>query len=320
MQKRKLGKMELELTTVGLGTWAIGGSWQYGWGPQDDTDSMDTILKAMELGINWIDTAPIYGCGHSEQVVGQALKHLSQKQKPLVATKCSLRWNDKREKINNLTRDSIRRECDDSLKRLNIDRIDLYQMHWPVPDKDIEQAWETMARCVEDGKVRHLGACNVSVEQVQRLQKVWPVAVVQPPYSMLERSIEKDLLGYCGKNGIGVVCYSPMQKGLLTGKFTADYLKTLAPDDHRLLMDRDFKSPKFEKNIAIVEELKVIAADFGKTMAQLAIAWVLRRDEVTSAIVGARKPKQIEQTAPAGDWVLDAEIIKRVDAILQRKQ
>jgi aryl-alcohol dehydrogenase-like predicted oxidoreductase len=316
MQKRKLGEMELELTTVGLGTWAIGGPWQYGWGPQEDADSIDTILKAMELGINWLDTAPVYGCGHSEEVVGQAIRRM--RHKPIVATKCGLLWNSKREKINNLTRVSIRRECDDSLKRLQIDRIDLYQIHWPTPDPQIEEAWEAMARCVEEGKVRFLGACNVTIGQIERLQKVWPVAVVQMPYSMLSRGIEKDLLDYCGKNGIGVVCYGPMQKGLLTGKFSADYLKTMSPDDHRLLYDRDFKSPRFENNIAMVQELKKIAADFGKTAAQLAIAWVLRKPEVTSAIVGARKPGQIEQTAPAGDWVLDEEMLKKVEEILRK--
>lgn len=316
MQRRKLGRMELELTTVGLGTWAIGGPWQFGWGPQDDTDSMDTILKAMELGINWIDTAPIYGCGHSEEMVGRAIKRMGHK--PIVATKCGLLWNSKREKVNNLARVSIQRECDDSLRRLQVDRIDLYQIHWPIPDEQIEEAWEAMAHCVEEGKVRFLGACNITLSQIERLQKVWPVAAVQMPYSLLSRSIEKDLLEYCGKNGIGVVCYSPMQKGLLTGKFSADYLKTMSSDDHRLMRDRDFMSPRFEKNIAFVEELKKVAADFGKTVAQLAIAWVLRRPEVTAAIVGARKPKQIEQTAPAGDWVLDQGILKQVEEILQR--
>jgi aryl-alcohol dehydrogenase-like predicted oxidoreductase len=316
MQKRKLGGSGLELTTMGLGTWAIGGPWQYGWGPQEDKDSIETILHAMELGINWIDTAPIYGCGHSEEVIGQALKQL--RQKPIVATKCGLLWNKKREKINNLTRDSIFRECNESLDRLGVDCIDLYQIHWPVPDEQIEQAWDAMARCVEAGKVRFLGACNVSVEQIQRLQKVWPVAAVQPPYSMLDRAVEKKLLDYCGKNHIGVVCYSPMQKGLLTGKFTAEYLKTMSPDDHRLLRDKDFQSPRFEKNIAIVNELKKIAVEHGKTVAQLAIAWILRRPEVTAAIVGARKPKQIEQTAPAGDWVLPEDVLKQVEEILKR--
>ncbi|MBN2511335.1 MAG: aldo/keto reductase [Sedimentisphaerales bacterium] len=315
MKKRKLGKSELELTTIGLGTWAIGGPWQYGWGEQNDRESIDTIQRAVELGVNWIDTAPIYGCGHSEEIVGQALRPI--RQKPIIATKCGLRWNAAREKLNNLNPDSIRRECEESLTRLGIDRIDLYQMHWPIPDEQIEQAWEAMARCVEQKMVSHLGACNVTIVQIQRLQKVFPVAAIQPPYSMLKRGIEADLLDYCGKNNIGVVCYSPMQKGLLTGKFNTDYLRTLSPSDHRL-HDPNFQSPRFENIVAMVDELKTIAADCGKSVAQLAIAWVLRRPEVTSAIIGARRPDQIEQTAPAGDWTLEAEIIDRVEGILKK--
>lgn len=318
MQKRKLGKTELELTTIGLGTWAIGGPWQYGWGPQDDKESIETILQAIDLGINWLDTAPIYGCGHSEIVIGKALKELAEK--PIIATKCGLRWNLKREKINDLTADSILRECDESLQRLKVDCIDLYQMHWPVPDDQIEWAWEAMARCKQEGRVRCLGVCNVTVEQLKRLQRIETVDTIQNPYSMLNRSIEKELLDYCEKNSIGILAYSPMQKGLLTGKFTADYLKTLAPDDHRLMMDLNFKNPRFEKNILLVEQLCQIAADYGKTTAQLAIAWVLRKDAVTSAIVGARRPRQIEQTAPAADWTLEAKVLGQVDAILQRYQ
>ncbi|HML73128.1 MAG TPA: aldo/keto reductase [Anaerohalosphaeraceae bacterium] len=316
MQKRKLGKTELELTTIGLGTWAIGGPWQYGWGTQDDRESIATIQRAVELGINWIDTAPIYGCGHSEEIVGQALRPI--RQKPMLATKCGLRWNAAREKLNNLDPDSIRRECEESLTRLGIDRIDLYQMHWPIPDEHIEKAWEAMARCVEQKMISYLGACNVTIEQIQRLKKVFPVAAIQPPYSMLKRGIETGLLDYCGKNNIGVVCYSPMQKGLLTGKFNADYLRTLSPNDHRLIRDPNFQSPRFENIVAMVDELKKIAADCGKSVAQLAIAWVLRRPEVTSAIIGARRPDQIEQTAPAGNWTLEAEIIDRVEDILKR--
>lgn len=314
MQKRKLGKTELELTTLGLGTWAIGGPWQYGWGAQDDRESIATIQRAVELGINWIDTAPIYGCGHSEELVGQALRPL--RHKPIIATKCGLRWNAAREKLNNLDPDSIRRECEESLSRLGIGRIDLYQMHWPIPDEHIEKAWEAMAYCVEQKMVSHLGACNVTIEQLQRLQKVFPVAAIQPPYSMLKRGIETGLLDYCGKNNIGVVCYSPMQKGLLTGKFNADYLGTLSANDHRL-RDPNFQNPRFEKIIAIVQELKKIAAESGRTVAQLAIAWVLRRPEVTAAIVGARKPKQIEETVLASDWVLSQDEIETIDQWIQ---
>jgi len=313
MKTRRLGRTDLELTVVGLGTWAIGGSWQFGWGPQDDADSIDTIFRAFELGINWIDTAPIYGCGHSEEIVGKALGRMGKK--AIVATKCGLRWNENREKVNDLSPAGIERECGESLERLGTDVIDLYQLHWPVPDGQIEHAWEAMGRCVDRGWVRYLGACNVSVEQIQRLRKVYPVAAVQPPYSMLCRGIEDELLEYCGEEGIGVVCYSPMQKGLLTGKFTKEYLSTLAADDHRL-RDRDFIGRRFEKNLALVEELKAIAAQCGRTVAQLAVAWALRRGEITAAIVGARRPGQIEQTAPAGDWELDADLAEKIEKIL----
>jgi aryl-alcohol dehydrogenase-like predicted oxidoreductase len=314
LRTRRLGKSELDLTVIGLGTWAIGGPWQYGWGPQDDDVSARTIRASVEAGVNWIDTAPVYGCGHSETVVGRALKGLSPK--PLVATKCGLLWNKKREKVNCLDHDSIIRECEASLRRLEVETIDLYQMHWPVPDGQIEEAWEAMARLVEQGKVRCLGASNATVEQLQRLQKVWPVTAVQPPYSMLRRDIENDLLPYCKANGIGVVCYSPMQKGLLTGKFTKEYMQTLAADDHRR-QDPNFTGAAFERNLRIIDALRPIAQRSGKSMSQLAIAWTLRNNEVTSAIVGARKPEQIKETVSAGDWVLSEAEITEIEKILK---
>lgn len=313
MQKRRLGQTDLELTTIGLGTWAIGGPWEYGWGPQDDAESVRTIIAAIEGGINWIDTAPIYGCGHAEEVLGRALREI--KEIPLIATKCGLVWNDKRQKINCLDAASIVQECDDSLRRLGVETIDLYQMHWPDPDGRIEEAWEAMAQCVKQGKVRYLGASNVTVDHLQQLAAIHPVAAVQPPYSLLRRDIEKDLLAYCSEHHIGVVCYSPMQKGLLTGKFTKDYLDTLAPDDHRR-GDPNFQGQRFEQNLQRVEALRRLAEQHGKTVAQLAIAWVLRRPEVTSAIVGARKPDQIQQTLPAGDWTLDEEMQQKIETIL----
>jgi aryl-alcohol dehydrogenase-like predicted oxidoreductase len=303
----------LELTVIGLGTWAIGGPWQFGWGPQDDDASVRTIRAALEAGVNWIDTAPIYGCGHSETVVGQAMKGLSPR--PLIATKCGLLWNEKRQKVNCLDYDSIIAECEASLKRLGVETIDLYQMHWPQPDGQIEEAWEAMARCVEQGKVRCLGASNVTVEQVRRLQKVWPVTAVQPPYSMLRRDIESDLLPFCKADEIGVVCYSPMQKGLLTGKFTKEYMQTLAPDDHRR-QDPNFTGAAFERNLKLIDALRPIAQRSGKTLSQLAIAWTLRNDQVTSAIVGARKPEQIKETVAAGDWVLSETDVKEIESIL----
>jgi aryl-alcohol dehydrogenase-like predicted oxidoreductase len=313
LQTRRLGKSGLDLTVIGLGTWAIGGPWQYGWGPQDDDVSVRTIRAAVEAGVNWIDTAPIYGCGHSEVVVGQALKGLSPR--PLIATKCGLLWNEKREKVNCLDHDSILRECEQSLRRLAVETIDLYQVHWPVPDEQIEEAWEAMARLVEQGKVRCLGASNATVEQVRRLQKVWPVTAVQPPYSMLRRDIESELLPYCKEHGIGVVCYSPMQKGLLTGKFTKAYMQTLAPDDHRL-KDPMFTGAGFERNLRIIDALRPIAQRSGKSLSHLAIAWTLRNNEVTSAIVGARKPDQIKETVAAGNWVLSTADVAAIESIL----
>jgi aryl-alcohol dehydrogenase-like predicted oxidoreductase len=314
MRTRKLGHTNLELTVIGLGTWAIGGPWQYGWGEQDDADSIRTICAAVDGGINWIDTAPIYGCGHSEYIVGLALREMSEK--PLIATKCSLLWNEKREKINCLDHDSIIKECEDSLKRLGAEVIDLYQMHWPQPEAQLEEAWEAMAKLVQQGKVRYIGASNFTVEQLQRGAAIHPVASLQPPYSMLKRDIEADLIPYCGKNHIGIVCYSPMQKGLLTGKFSAEHMKTLAPGDFRL-NDPDFHGEKFERHLNIVEALRPIAERNGRTVAQLAIAWVLLKNEVTAAIVGARKQSQIEETVRAGDWAMDNDTISEIETILK---
>lgn len=317
MKTRKLGFTELDFTTVGLGTWAIGGPWQFGWGPQDDGEAIAAILKALELGINWIDTAAIYGLGHSEELVGQALKQMSER--PLVATKCGLTWNNHQEKINCLKAESIRNECHASLKRLGIDRIDLYQIHWPDPDEDIEQAWEEMAKLQEEGKVRYIGVSNFRIEQIKRLQKIAPVASLQPPYSMLRRDVEDELLGYCAENNIGVIVYSPMQRGLLTGKFSYERLKQLAPDDHRLKCF-EFQDPQFSLILEFVEQLKAIADRNGKTLAQLAISWTLHRPEVTAAIVGARNPRQIIETHSASDWELDQGDIDEIEVLLNSLQ
>jgi len=316
MQMRKLGDTELQLTTVGLGTWAIGGPWQFGWGPQDDDEAVAAVLKAIGLGINWIDTAAIYGCGHSEELVGRALKQT--RIRPIVATKCSLLWNEKREKVNCLKPESIRNECHDSLKRLGIETIDLYQIHWPEPENDIERAGEELVRLHKQGKIRYIGVSNFNINQLERLRKIAPVASLQPPYSMIRRGIEKDLLPYCEKNKIGVVVYSPMQRGLLTGKFSKKYLAGLAPDDHRL-QSGDFREPEFSATLGLVEKLRPIAERNKKTVAQLAIAWVLRRPEVTAAIVGARKPAQIAETAPASDWNLNENDIAEIEILLAER-
>jgi len=302
---------------VGLGTWAMGGPWQYGWGPQDDGEAVAAILTALDAGINWIDTAPVYGVGHSEELVGQALRQT--KHKPFIATKCGRLWNEEKEPIPYLKRDSVRRECEASLRRLGVERIDLYQMHWPDPLEDIEEAWEEMALLAAEGKVRYLGVCNYNVEQTERVRKIYPVASLQPPYSMLRREAEKELLGYCAVHNIGVVAYSPMQRGLLTGTFSHERLAALAPDDHRRRMP-EFQEPAFSASLELVEGLRKIAERHGRTVAQLAIGWVLRRPEVTAAIVGARRPSQIRETVAAADWNLSKQDITEIERLLAERE
>jgi len=317
MQTRKLGYTDLNLTTIGLGTWAMGGPWLYGWGPQNDGQAIAAILRALELGVNWIDTAAIYGLGHSEELVREALKRTSFK--PIIATKCSLRWNEQSQRICCLKAESIREECHASLKRLGIEVIDLYQVHWPEPDEDLEECWEELARLVDEGKVRYIGVSNFNIEQIERVKKIHPVTSLQPPYSMIHREAEEQLLGYCAKNSIGVIVYSPIGRGLLTGKFSQKRLAGLPSDDHRK-RNSDFQDPQFTATLELVEQLRPIAERNGKTSAQLAIAWVLRRSEVTAAIVGARRPDQIEETAPASDWNLGAEDIKKIERLLAERQ
>jgi aryl-alcohol dehydrogenase-like predicted oxidoreductase len=317
MRTRKLGWTDLNLTAIGLGTWAMGGGdWKWSWGPQNDAESIAAVSRALELGINWIDTAPVYGLGHSEEVVGQALKKLAIR--PIIATKCSLLWDKDKNVSNNLKKASVQAEVEASLKRLGVDVIDLYQIHWPNPDPDIEEGWSAIADQVKAGKIRYAGVCNFSVEQIKRVQPIHPVASLQPPYSMLVRGVEKELLDFSAANKIGVVVYSPMQKGLLTGKFEAR-VGGLAADDHRL-KDPDFTEPRLSAHLELVEGLRPIAAKSGKTVAHLAIAWVLRRSEVTAAIVGARRPSQIEETAAADDGELSADELKAIDALLDKHQ
>ena len=316
MKKARLGNSELQITTVGLGTWAIGGPWQFGWGKQDDNDSIKAILESLETGVNWLDTAPIYGCGHSEEIVGRTLKQVSRK--PLIATKCSLLWNDKREKISCLKEKSILAECDASLKRLGVEVIDLYQMHWGSPDEDLEEGYGAMAKCVKAGKVRYLGVSNYTIEQIKRVMKIHPLTSLQPPYSMFKREIEDEFLPFCKKNNIGVIVYSPMHKGMLTGKFTAQSVEALPADDVRKKTG-DFQMPNLEINLKYIEKLKTIAKRNGYTVAQLAIAWTLRKPEVTAAIVGARKPGQIKETAPAADIILSSDDISEIEEILKKR-
>lgn len=314
MRTRTLGWTGVELTTIGLGTWAMGGSgWQFSWGPQDDTQSIEAIHRALELGINWIDTAPAYGLGHSEQVVGRAIREMTRR--PFVATKCSRVWDERGALGSCLKTESIRREAEDSLRRLQVDVIDLYQIHWAMPDEDIEEGWTAVADLIRQGKVRYGGVSNFSVAQLERIAKIHPIASIQPPYSMLVRGIEKDLLPYCAANRIGVVCYSPMYKGLLTGRFTRERLQHLAEDDHRR-RDPRFQEPQISANLKLVADLSPWAQQERRTLSELAIAWVLRRPEVTSAIVGARSAQQVDEFAAAGDWSLPAGLQTRIEELL----
>lgn len=315
MHTRKLGWTDLELTTVGLGTWAMGGGgWKFGWGPQDDKQSIETIHNSLELGINWVDTAAVYGLGHSEEVMGEAIKGLAEL--PIIATKCGRIWDERGNIGSSLSRESIRTECEASLKRLKVDVIDLYQIHWSVPDEDIEEGWGTMAELVQEGKIRYAGVSNFSVEQLERILPIHPVASLQPPYSMLKRGIEDSLLGFCSENNIGVIVYSPMQKGLLTGKMTHERIENLPEDDHRK-RDPLFQEPVLSRILQWVEQLRPLAENSGRSLAQLAIAWVLARPEVTSAIVGARSMGQIEETVRAGNWVLSKKDIQAIDGLLK---
>ena len=315
MQERRLGKTDLVLTTVGLGTWAMGGPWEFGWGPQDDDEAIGAITAALDAGINWIDTAPIYGLGHSEELIAKALKQTDHK--PIIASKCGILWNNKKERITCLKKESIRTECHNSLKRLDMDVIDLYQMHWPDPEQDIEEAWQEMIKLRDEGKVSYIGVCNFNVEQLERISKIEPAVSLQPPYNMLRRGIEDELLDYCAQHEMGVVAYSPMQRGLLTGKFSPQRLANLAADDHRR-RSPDFQEPKFSAALELVEQLKKIAERNGKTCAQLAVSWVLHREEVTAAIVGARRPSQIKETAPASDWNLNNKEIEEIEKLLTK--
>jgi aryl-alcohol dehydrogenase-like predicted oxidoreductase len=320
MQKRKLGYTDLHLTTVGFGAWAVGGSWDWGWGSQDDDESIAAIHKALELGINWIDTAAAYGLGHSEEVIARALQGLPKK--VFIATKGGLVWEDPSTgKVSNrLKAWSIRQEVENSLRRLKVDVIDLYQIHWPRPDADIEEGWTEIARLVGEGKIRYAGMSNFSLDQIKRVQKIHPVASLQPEYSLLERGVEKELLSYCAANQIGVIAYSPMASGLLTGKYTPKTIAAIHADDWRHRYATHFKEPELTINLRFIEKLALISRRFERSLGELAVAWILRRSEMTAAIVGARRPSQIAEIAPASDWQLTSEVIAEIDTLLAERE
>lgn len=314
-ETRQLGNSDLHLTPIGYGAWAIGGgNWEFAWGEQDDNESIQTIERAIESGINWIDTAAVYGLGHSEEVVAKALKRLGKK--PYVFTKCSMRWDADRKIYRSLSAASLQEELDNSLRRLQVETIDLYQIHWPDPEEDIEEAWETLAKFKKQGKVRYIGVSNFNVEQMKRIQKIAPITSLQPPYSILRRDIEAEILPFCQKNHIGVINYSPMVSGLLTGKMTRERIASLPADDWRK-RNRNFNEPLLSRNLKLIELLRKIGEEHGVEAGVVAIAWTLRHPAITAAIVGARRPSQIDGILPAAVFRLSEEEILRIEDFLR---
>ena len=310
MNKIRLGKSDLEITRIGFGAWAIGGPWAWGWGDQSDPESIKTIHHALEIGINWIDTAAVYGLGHSEEIISKALKGVSNK--PYIFSKCGLVWDSDKNVSNSLKKESINKEIDNSLRRLDVDIIDLYQIHWPNPDKDIEEAWETMAELKLKQKVRYIGLSNFSVKQIKRAEKIYPVTSNQPPYSLLDRYIEKEILPYCHKRQIGTINYSPMASGLLSGKMTRIRVENLPADDWRR-KSKYFKEPRLSRNFALVEILKEIGIKHNCTAGAVAIAWTLSNPAISGAIVGLRKPAQVESVVKAVEIKLTSEDIRVIE-------
>jgi aryl-alcohol dehydrogenase-like predicted oxidoreductase len=310
MKTKQLGNSDLFVTPIGFGAWAIGGSgWEFGWGEQDDKASVAAIHRALELGINWIDTAAVYGMGHSEEVVALALRTWPGPS-PYVFTKCGLRWDEQGYVHRSLNAASIYRECEDSLRRLDVDVIDLYQIHWPT--EDLEEGWGAMAQLQKEGKVRWIGVSNFSVNEMDRAQAIAPITSLQPPYSLVRREIEHDVLPYCQSNGLGVIVYSPMASGLLTGAMTRERVAGLPASDWRS-RDVEFQEPRLSKNLALVERLREIGRRQGRPPGQVAIAWALRNPAVTGAIVGARNAKQVEGNVGAADLYLTDEEIAEIE-------
>ena len=319
MEVRQLGQTDLFITPLGFGSWAVGGGgYQFGWGSQNDSDSIAAIHRTLYLGMNWIDTAAVYGLGHSEQIVGRAVKGLAKR--PYIFTKCSMVWDSQGNISHSLKRDSLRHEVENSLRRLQIDTIDLYQIHWPIPDEDIEEGWSTLADLKREGKVRHIGVSNFNVEQMRRAMAIAPIDSLQPPYSLIHRQVEEEILPFCESNRIGVIAYSPMMSGLLSGTMTRERIANFPDDDWRK-HDPDFQEPRLSPNLQLAELLKEIGRRHGISAGEIAIAWTLRLPAVTGAIVGGRHPDQVDGIVGAAGFRLNdaelAEIGKFVDAHLR---
>ena len=312
MQTVRFGRTDMEITPIGFGAWAIGGN---AWGPQDDDEAVGAIRRAVELGVNWVDTAAAYGLGHSEELVARALEGVPAAERPHVFTKCSLVWDEEGNISNVLKKDSVKRECEESLRRLQTDVIDLYQIHWPRPDEDIEEGWSALVELRDEGKVRHIGVSNFDVSQMERVGDIAPVETLQPPYNVLNRGVEDEILPYCRKNDIGVIVYSPMRSGLLTGKMTPERVENLPEDDWRRNAD-DFQEPRLSRNLKLVGLLEEIGAEHGRSPGEVAIAWTLRHPAVTAAIVGGRRPDQVDGIIGAADFRLSEDELDRIETFL----
>ena len=322
LHTRPLGSSGLNITKVGFGSWAIGGGgWSFGWGPQDDTDSVDTMRHAIDLGINWIDTAAVYGLGHSEEVVGRLLRGLPESKRPYVFTKCGLIWDPKSPMVEPrrvLKPESIRRECEASLRRLGIERIDLYQFHWPDgTGTPVEDSWSEMAKLVKEGKVRAAGVSNFNTELLERCEPIRHVDSLQPPFSLINRKAAKKEIPWCEKHHTGVICYSPMQSGLLTDSFTSLRVAKLADDDWRRRAS-EFQEPNLSRNLALRDALRPIAGKHGTSVSSAAIAWTLAWPGVTGAIVGARTPAQVDGWIQAASVELTAEELREIALAIER--
>ncbi|MGC2514983.1 MAG: aldo/keto reductase [Terriglobales bacterium] len=315
MQTRHLGNSDLTITPIGIGAWAMGGGdWAFSWGRQQDDDSIAAIHAALDAGVNWIDTAAVYGLGHSEEVVGKAIA--GRAQRPYVFTKCSLVWNDRREIGHSLKAASVRRELEASLRRLRVDAIDLYQIHWPDPEPDIEEGWQTLAQIQKEGKVRYIGVSNFNVAQMKRVARIAPIASLQPNYNIVTRDIEKDVLPFCREQHIGVIVYSPMKSGLLTGKMTRERIASLPSDDFRPRTP-SFQEPLLSRNLGVVEVLRGIGKRHGRTPGEIAIAWTLRDPVVTGAIVGMRSAEQAKQIVRSAEFRLSSDEILEIEKYLK---
>lgn len=314
MQTKQLGNSDMQLTPIGVGAWAMGGGgWKFAWGPQDDNQSIAAIRAALDAGINWIDTAPVYGFGHSEEVVARALEGVAGR--PYVFTKCGLIWDEGGDIPRSLKRDSLRRGCEDSLRRLRVEVIDLYQVHWPEPDEDVEEGWSTLVELQQEGKLRYIGVSNFSAAQMERARKIAPITSLQPPYSIVQPDVEESALPYAAEHGIGVIAYAPMRSGLLTGAMTRERIASMPSDDWRP-RSPFFQEPMLTRNLALVELLREIGSRHGRTPGEVAIAWTLRHPAVTTTIVGLRSPEQLDGVIGAVEFRLSDEEVGEISKFM----